>query len=200
MTYTLPALNYSYDALEPYIDAKTMEIHHTKHHQTYIDKLNTAIANTERADKSLVELLQSIDILPSDIKAAVKNHWWGHRNHSFFWKVLVPTGSQPSAALEKAIVASFGSMTTFKERFMVSALSVFGSWWTRLVKDRDELIIKNTSNQDNPLMLGEKAILGIDLREHAYYLKSQNRRSEYVENIWNVINWAQVEENLNSKR
>jgi superoxide dismutase, Fe-Mn family len=200
MTYILPALDYSYDALEPHIDAKTMEIHHAKHHQAYIDKLNAAVGNTDWAEKPLEELLQSIDILPSEIKGAVKNHGGGHWNHSFFWKCLTPGWTTASSHLEKIIKESFGSMDALKDRFFASAMSVFGSGWTWLVKDRDELIIKNTANQDNPLMLGEKAILGIDLWEHAYYLKNQNRRAEYLENIWNVIDRKQVEEHFNAKR
>ena len=200
MAFTLPSLDYAYDALEPYIDAKTMEIHHTKHHQTYVDKLNAAIANTDWADTSMQELLQSVDILPSDIKWAVRNHGGWHWNHSFFWKLLTPDGKPMSSEFEKVIKTSFGSIDAFKEKFTASAIWLFGSWWTWLIKGRDELIIKNTPNQDTPLMLGEKAILGIDIWEHAYYLKCQNRRAEYIENIWHLINWEEVEKNYNSKR
>ncbi len=200
MTFTLPQLTYAYDALEPYIDAQTMEIHHTKHHQTYIDKLNGAVTWTDREDKSIEELLQSIDILPSEIKWAVRNHWWWHWNHAHFWNILAPWGRPMSAEFEKVIKTSFWSVEAFKEKFLASATAVFWSWWTWLVKDRDELIIKNTANQDNPLMLWEKGILWIDVREHAYYLKCQNRRPEYLQNIWNVIKWEQVEKNYSSKR
>lgn len=201
MTFTLPQLSYAYDALEPHIDTQTMEIHHSKHHQTYVDKLNAAVsANADWADKSIEELLQSVDILPSDIKWAVKNHGGGHWNHSFFWKVLTPGGKPMSEAFEKVIKASFGSVESFKEKFIASATAVFGSGWTWVIKEYDELIIKNTANQDNPLMLGEKAIFGIDVWEHAYYLKCQNRRPEYLANIWNVIDWEAVEANYNSKR
>ncbi len=200
MAFTLSALPYAYDALEPHIDAKTMELHYSKHHQTYVDKLNAAIAGTEWEEKSLHELLQSIDILPTAIKGAVRNHGGWHRNHMAFWNMLTPGWSAMSSSFEKAIKDSFGSVESFKEKFIASALAVFGSGWTWLVKDRDELVIKNTPNQDNPLMLGEKAILGIDVWEHAYYLKCQNRRAEYLENIRHVINRAHVEELYNQKR
>ena len=200
MTYILPSLDYSYDALEPYIDAKTMEIHHIKHHQTYVDKLNAALENTEWADTSIEELLQSVDILWQDIKQAVKNHGWGHWNHSFFRKCLTPGWKTPTDECKKVINSSFGSMDILKDRFFASAMTVFGSGWTWLVKDYDNIVIKNTANQDNPLMLGEKALLWIDLREHAYYIKNQNRRAEYLEHIWNVVDWEYVESRWNAKR
>ena len=165
MTYMLSPLAYAYDALEPHIDAQTMEIHHAKHHQTYIDKLNAAIAWTEREEKTLHELIQSIDILPADMKWAVRNHGGWHYNHMMFWNSLTPNGKPMSPEFEKVIKASFGSVEAFKEKFIASALWVFGSGWTWLVKDRDELIIKNTPNQDNPLMLWEKPILGAIARQ-----------------------------------
>ncbi len=199
MTFTLPQLPYAYDALEPYIDAKTMEIHHTKHHQTYVDKLNAAVEGTDYAESSLEELLQSIDILPENIRGAVRNHGGGHWNHSFFWKIMSPEKTAPSEEFKKVIAGSFGGMDALKKLFSDAALGVFGSWRAWVIKKHDDLEIMTTPNQNNPMMLGEKAVLGIDLWEHAYYLKSQNKRAEYIENFWNVINRKQVEENFNSK-
>lgn len=199
MAFTLPELPYAYDALEPHIDAKTMEIHHTKHHQTYIDKLNAALEWTEHAEKTLEELLQSIDILPENIRGAVRNHGGGHWNHSFFWKIMSPEDTQPSDEFKKVIAGSFGGMDAFKKMFTDAALGVFGSGWAWVIKKYDDLEIVTTPNQNNPLMNGDKAVLGIDLWEHAYYLKCQNKRAEYIENFWNIINWSQVEENFNSK-
>lgn len=199
MTYTLPALPYAYDALEPHIDATTMEIHHSKHHQTYIDKLNAALQDTDWADKSLHEIIQSIDILPSNIKTVVRNNAWWHWNHSFFWQCLSPEKTTPTDALQKVINTSFGGMDTLKDKLFASAMGVFGSGWVWIIKEYDELTIKTTPNQDNPLMLGEKAILGIDLWEHAYYLKNQNRRAEYLENVWSVINWDFVSKEFDKK-
>ena len=193
MAFTLPALSYAYDALEPHIDAKTMEIHHTKHHQTYVDKLNAAVAGTEFEEKTLDELLQSIDILPESVRGAVRNHGGGHWNHSFFWKIMTPGGGEMSASLLDMINTSFGSVEDFQKQFAEKAMGVFGSGRAWVIKEYDELSIVTTTNQDNPLMKGQKAILGIDLREHAYYLKSQNRRAEYIENFWKTINWQQVE-------
>jgi len=199
MVFTLPELPYAYDALEPHIDAKTMEIHHTKHHQAYIDKLNAALEGTEHAEKTLAELLQSIDILPEEIRGAVRNHGGGHRNHSFFRKIMTPEKTAPSEAFMKVIAGSFGGMDACKKTFADAAMGVFGSGRARIIKKYDDLEIVTTPNQNNPLMNGDKAVLGIDLREHAYYLKSQNKRAEYIENFWNVINRSQVEENFNSK-
>lgn len=197
--FTLPELPYAYDALEPHIDAKTMEIHHTKHHQAYIDKLNTALEGTEFAEKPLEELLQSIDILPESIRGAVRNHGGGHWNHSFFWKIMSPEKTEPSEEFKKVIAGSFWGMDAFKKTFADAALGVFGSWRAWVIKKYDDLEIVTTPNQNNPLMQGEKAVLGIDLWEHAYYLKCQNKRAEYIENFWNIVNRAQVEENFNSK-
>ena len=199
MTFTLPDLPYAYDALEPHIDAKTMEIHHTKHHQTYIDKLNAALEWSEHAEKSFEELLQSIDVLPEQLRGAVRNHGWGHRNHSFFRNIMSPEKTEPSDAFKKVIAGSFGWMDAFKKMFTEAALGVFGSWRARVIKKYDDLEIVTTPNQNNPLMSGDKAVLGIDLWEHAYYLKSQNRRAEYIENFRNVINRKQVEENFHGK-
>lgn len=193
MVFTLPTLSYAYDALEPHIDAKTMEIHHTKHHQTYVDKLNAALAGTEFEEKTLDELLQSIDILPETVRGAVRNHGGGHRNHSFFRKIMTPGGGEMSDNLLTMINSSFGSVEDFQKQFAEKAMGVFGSGRARVIKEYDDLSIVTTPNQDNPLMKGQKAILGIDLWEHAYYLKSQNRRAEYIENFWKTINREQVE-------
>lgn len=195
--FTLPPLPYAYDALEPYIDAQTMEIHHTKHHQAYIDKLNAAVAWTEWEERPLDELLQSLPLLPDTLKSAARNHGWGHRNHSLFWQLMTPGGSQPSDTMLKAINDNFGSFDWFKEQFNASATANFGSGRTWLVKEHDELKIVNTPNQNNPLMDHSKAILGIDVREHAYYLKYQNRRAEYLTNRRHIVNRAKVEELYN---
>lgn len=195
--FTLPTLPYAYDALEPHIDWQTMEIHHSKHHQAYIDKLNAAITGTEWEEKPLDELLQTLPLLPDSIKAAVKNNGWWHRNHTFFWQIMTPEGSTPSDTLLKTINDRFGSFDSFKEQFTTAALANFGSGRTRVIKKHDELEIVNTPNQNNPLMDHQKAILGIDLREHAYYLKNQNRRADYINNRWNIINWDKVEELYN---
>jgi len=195
--FTLPTLPYAYDALEPYIDAQTMEIHHSKHHQSYVDKLNAAITGTEWEEKPLDELLQTLPLLPDSIKSAVKNHGGWHRNHTFFWQIMTPGGSAPSDTLLKTINENFWSFDSFKEQFTTAALANFGSGRTRVVKKHDELTIINTPNQNNPLMDHQKAILGIDLREHAYYLKNQNRRPEYIQSRRNVIDWNNVEELYN---
>ncbi len=199
MTYTLPELGYTYNALEPHIDATTMEIHHSKHHQTYIDKLSAALKDTDWEDKSLHEIMQSIDILPADIKTAVRNNAGGHWNHTFFWQCLSPETTTLSWQLQQAINNSFWSLENLKEKLFASAMTVFGSGWVWIIKEYDELTIKTTPNQDNPLMLGEKAILGIDVWEHAYYLKNQNRRAEYLEHVRQVINWDFVAKEFDKK-
>lgn len=195
--FTLPPLPYTYDALEPYIDAQTMEIHHSKHHQAYVDKLNGAVVGTEWEEKPLDELLQSLPLLPDNIKTVVKNHGWGHRNHTFFWNIMIPGWSTPSDNFMQIINKNFGSFDSFKEQFATAALANFGSGRTRLIKKHDDLEIVNTPNQNNPLMDYNKAILGIDVREHAYYLKYQNRRAEYLTNRRSVVNWNKVEELYN---
>jgi len=195
--FTLPEISYTYDALEPYIDAQTMEIHHSKHHQWYVDKLNAAIKDSEWEEKPLEELLQSLALLPKDIKTAVQNNGWWHRNHTFFWQIMTPGWSQPSTAMLDIIKQNFWSFDAFKEQFAAAALANFGSGRTRVVKKHDELSIVNTPNQNNPLMDYDKAILGIDLREHAYYLKHQNRRPEYITNRRNIVDWNKVEELYN---
>ncbi len=196
MAHTLPKLNYSYDALEPHIDAKTMEIHHTKHHQTYVDKLNTALeAHQELQQKAVEELLKNLNSVPESIRTAVRNHGGGHANHALFWKTLKKDTPINGQILEE-INKKFGSFDKFKEEFTKSALAVFGSGWTWLALNNKELEIINTPNQDSPLSQGKTPLLGIDVWEHAYYLKYQNKRPDYVGAFFNIINWNQVNENL----
>jgi Fe-Mn family superoxide dismutase len=198
MSFQLPQLPYAYDALEPIIDARTMEIHHTKHHQAYVDNLNKAIAGTDAESLSLEQICGFV----STHSMAVRNNAGGHRNHSFFWTLLTPVGSSKmSAALEKRFIETFGSVEEFKVQFGQAALSRFGSGRAWLVKTPDgKLVITSTPNQDNPLMdLAEvkgTPLLGLDVREHAYYLNYQNRRAEYVEKFWDIVNWDVVEKKL----
>jgi Fe-Mn family superoxide dismutase len=205
MKYELPKLPYAYDALEPYIDARTMEIHYTKHHQTYVTKLNEALdKHPEIADKPLEELLTNPDAVPEDIRTAVRNHGGGHWNHSFFWTVLGPNmpniGKEPDDGVANAITSAFGSFAAFKEEFAKSAAGVFGSGWAWLVIDENgKLAVTSTPNQDSPLTKHQKPLLCVDVWEHAYYLKYQNRRPEYIDNWWNVVNWDEVNRNFNGK-
>ncbi len=193
MPHTLPQLPYTYAALEPHIDARTMEIHHTKHHQTYIDKLNAAIAGTEFADLPVEELLRRFNDVPEDKKTAVKNHGGGHANHSLFWTILAPAGGPaPEGEFEKALIETFGSVQDFKVQFSEKATTLFGSGWTWLVVDNGKLSIETTPNQESPLMQGKTPILGLDVWEHAYYLHYQNRRPDYVAAFWSVVNWSEV--------
>lgn len=197
--FELPNLTYSYDALEPYIDKTTMEIHHTKHHQTYVNNLNKAIEGTELENKPLEEIFSMI----SKLSPAVRNNGGGHWNHDLFWKLMTPGGpSQPEGKLLDKIISSFGSFDDFKKKFTETALGRFGSGWAWLVKSNDSLIISSTPNQDNPLMdvaeVKGNPILALDVWEHAYYLKYQNRRADYIDNWWNVVNWNIVA-NLYSK-
>lgn len=194
--HTLPTLPYNYDALEPVIDAETMKLHHTKHHQTYIDKLNAALeAYPELASKSVEELIGNLETVPEAIKKAVQNHGGGHANHSLFWTLLAPAGttSYEGSSAGKLIDATFGNLDEFKKQFTENALSLFGSGWVWLVKDASgQTVITKYPNQDSPLMTGAKPLLGLDVWEHAYYLKYQNRRAEYVENWFKIINWQTV--------
>jgi Fe-Mn family superoxide dismutase len=197
MAFTLPALPYAHDALEPHIDALTMQIHHGKHHQAYVDNLNKAIAGTPHENKSLEELVAAA----GTISPAVRNNGGGHWNHSFFWELLAPkAGGAPTGALADAINDVFGSFDSFKEKFNTAGATRFGSGWAWLIINNGTLQITSTPNQDNPLMdvaeVKGTPILGIDVWEHAYYLKYQNRRPEYMTNIWNVINWNKVAENF----
>ncbi len=193
--HTLPKLPYAYDALEPHIDAKTMEIHHTKHHQTYVDKLNAALEkHPDLMSKSVEELLRDISKVPVEIKTAVRNHGGGHANHSLFWTILSPKKTEVSVELKKTLTDTFGSVEKIQELFTAAATTHFGSGWTWLVLTADKkLEIKTTSNQNSPLMDGQTPVLGLDVWEHAYYLKYQNRRPEYVAAFWNLVNWAEVE-------
>lgn len=195
--FTLPNLPYAYDALEPYIDAQTMELHHTKHHQTYVDKLNSAIDGTDWVDKPIEDILQNIDSLAEDKRTAVRNNGGGYYNHSFFWKIMAPdAGGEPSGELAKLITTSFGSFNDFKTQFGDAAVARFGSGWAWLVREGEGLKITSTPNQDSPIMEGKTPLLGLDVWEHAYYLKYQNRRPEYIENWWNTVNWPAVEQGL----
>ncbi len=195
MAHELPALPYPYDALEPYIDARTMEIHHTKHHQGYVNKLNAALEkHPELAGVALEDLLRNIASVPEDIRTAVRNNGGGHANHSLFWTVMSPNGGgAPSGELAAAISEAFGSFEAFKEAFSTAAAIRFGSGWAWLVVDGfGNLKVYSTPNQDSPYMDGFTPILGLDVWEHAYYLKYQNRRPEYIQNWWNVVNWEEV--------
>ena len=194
MPFTLPPLPYSNDALEPHIDARTMEIHHDKHHQAYVNNLNAAIEKApELANKSLDDLMRSINSVPEAVRTAVRNNGGGHWNHSMFWEIMGPKkGGEPSGKLADAIKSSFGDFSKFKEQFAAAAAGRFGSGWAWLVKDGGKLAITSTPNQDNPLMDGKTPILGLDVWEHAYYLKYQNKRPDYVTAWWNVVNWDAV--------
>jgi Fe-Mn family superoxide dismutase len=201
MAFELPKLAYAYDALEPHIDARTMEIHHTKHHNTYITNLNGAIDKTpELAGKSLESLLGDLNAVPEGVRMVVRNHGGGTFNHSLFWEVMGPNaGGAPKGELAKAIDASFTSFDAFKVEFEKAATTRFGSGWAWLVKKDSGLAVVSTANQDNPLSDGLTPIMGIDVWEHAYYLKYQNRRPEYITAFWNVINWDAVAERYSVK-
>jgi len=197
--FTLKPLPYAFDALTPYVDALTMEIHHDRHHQAYVDNLNNALAKyPEFYEKSLEEILTNLDSVPTDIRQAVINNAGGAYNHDFFWNIMSEKhNQQPSGALLAAIEKTFGSVDTFKEQFAAAAATRFGSGWAWLVKDANgELKVMSTANQDNPISEGYKLILGLDVWEHAYYLNYQNKRPAYVQNWWNVVNWKQAEENF----
>lgn len=194
MTYSLPQLPYEYDALEPHIDKETMNIHHTKHHNTYVTNLNNALEGQEAlAAKSLEDLLADIDSVPESIRTAVRNNGGGHANHTLFWDILSPNGGgQPEGELADALTAKFGSFENFKEEFAKAATTRFGSGWAWLTVKDGELELSSTANQDSPLMEGKTPILGLDVWEHAYYLNYQNRRPEYINSFWNVVNWDEV--------
>ncbi len=203
MAFTLPPLPYAYDALEPSIDKMTMEIHHTKHHQAYVTNLNKALESApDLAGKSLEQLLaNNLAAVPEAIRTAVRNNGGGHWNHTLFWEIMGPhKGGAPVGNLAKAINAKFGSFEAFKEKFNAAAISRFGSGWAWLLRTADGGVdIVSSPNQDNPLMEGKYAVIGLDVWEHAYYLKYQNRRPEYVTNWWNVVNWDKAEERFNAK-
>ncbi|MDB5231840.1 MAG: superoxide dismutase [Chitinophagaceae bacterium] len=200
MAFTLPALPYAFDALEPHIDAQTMQIHHDKHHQAYVDNLNKALAGTEHENKSLEEIVAKA----GSISPAVRNNGGGHWNHSFFWEILGPNGGQPSGELADAINSTFGSLDGLKEKVNAAGTTRFGSGWAWLIVKDGKLEVTSTPNQDNPLMevaeVKGTPILGIDVWEHAYYLKYQNKRPDYLKEIWNVINWNKVAEHYSKAK
>ena len=195
MAFELPKLKYEYNALEPYIDAKTMEIHHTKHHQAYIDKLNGAVKGTKFEKMKVNEILKKINDVPENIRTAVRNHGGGHSNHTLFWQIMAPNaGGESSGAVGDAIAEAFGSFAKFKEDFTNAGLNRFGSGWAWLALNKGKLEVYSTANQDSPLMEGKTPILGLDVWEHAYYLKYQNKRPDYVAAWWNVVDWDKVNE------
>lgn len=196
MAFTLPTLPYAYDALEPHIDARTMEIHHTKHHQGYVNNANAALEGHPMASKSVEEVLQNLDSVPAEKKQAIINNAGGHANHSLFWTILGPNaGGNPTGDLATAIDSTFGSFDAFKEKFAAAAATRFGSGWAWLVVTKNGgLEVTSTPNQDSPLMNGQTPILGLDVWEHAYYLNYQNRRPDYVKSFWNLVNWSKVAE------
>ena len=193
MAYSLPELPYAYEALEPHIDSQTMQIHHTKHHQAYITKVNDAIAGTDLESKSIEDLVSDLNAVPENIRNVVRNNGGGHANHSLFWTVLSPNGGgNPEGELMAAIDSDLGGFDKFKEAFSGAAATRFGSGWAWLSVDGGKLLVESSPNQDSPLMEGRTPILGLDVWEHAYYLKYQNRRPDYVAAFFNVINWQEV--------
>jgi len=203
MAHSLPPLPYAFDALEPHIDAKTMEIHHGKHHQAYVNNLNAALEKApELQNKSLDDLLKNLNSVPEAVRTAVRNNGGGHWNHTMFWQIMGPgAGGNPSGAIGEAITKSFGGFDKFKEQLNAAATSRFGSGWAWLIVERGGgLKIESTPNQDNPLMDGKTAIMGIDVWEHAYYLKYQNRRPDYLAAWWNVANWKEIGKRFEAAR
>ena len=192
MPFALPKLPFSFDALEPHISARTMEVHYTKHHQTYCDKANAALAGTGWETKPIEEVLQNLEQIPEEKRNAVRNHGGGFLNHSIFWTLLTPEKMEPSGKLKEALVAAFGSVQDFQEKFSEAATNLFGSGWTWLVKDAAGLSIINLPNQESPVSLGKTPLLALDLWEHAYYLDRQNRRPEYIAAFWNIVNWKEA--------
>jgi Fe-Mn family superoxide dismutase len=193
MPYEVPALPYDYSALEPHIDEQTMRTHHDKHHQAYVDKANAALEGTEWADKPVEEVLQNLDKLPDDKRTAVRNNGGGHANHTFFWQIMSPDGGgEPSGDLASAIDAAFGGFGDFKSKFAAAGVNRFGSGWAWLVHDGSGVAVVSTANQDTPISDGQTPLLGVDVWEHAYYLKYQNKRPDYIEAWWNVVNWDEV--------
>jgi Fe-Mn family superoxide dismutase len=195
MAFTLPPLPYDFAALEPHIDARTMEIHHGKHHQTYVNNLNAAIEKApELAKKSLDDLLRNVSTLPEAVRTPIRNNGGGHWNHSMFWQIMAPkAGGEPGGKLGQAIKSTFGDFAKFREQLSAAGVGRFGSGWAWLINTGGKLSITSTPNQDNPLMDGQKAIMGLDVWEHAYYLKYQNRRPDYIQAWWNVVNWTEIE-------
>ena len=201
MPYEVPPLPYDYNALEPHIDEQTMRLHHDKHHQTYVDKANAALEGTEWADRPVEDVLQNLDRLPDDKRTVVRNNGGGHYNHTLFWQWMSPSGGgEPSGELADAIESAFGGFDAFKEQLSTAATNHFGSGWGWLVWDGSSLSVTTTPNQDAPIMQGQTPILGIDVWEHSYYLKYQNRRPEYIQAWWNVVNWDKVAERFAGAR
>ncbi len=199
MANELPDLPYDYAALEPHIDEQTMRLHHDKHHGTYVTNLNKALEGTEWADKPIEEILANLDAIPEDRRTAVRNNGGGHANHTMFWEIMGPGGGgEPSGALADAIASAFGSLDGLKEKVNAAGVARFGSGWAWVVKDGGSLTVTSTPNQDTPLMDGASPILGVDVWEHAYYLKYQNRRPEYLAAWWNVVNWDAVAKRFES--
>ena len=198
MAHTLPPLPYAPDALEPHIDKQTMEIHHGKHHQAYVNNLNAALEKHPGLQSKAVEdLLRDINTVPEDIRTAVRNNGGGHANHAMFWQVMGPNaGGQPTGAIADAINSSFGGFDAFKEQFTKAGVGRFGSGWAWVIDQSGTLVIESSANQDSPLMEGRKVVFGIDVWEHAYYLKYQNRRPDYINAWWNVVNWNEVNKRL----
>lgn len=195
MTFTVPPLPYAYDALEPHVDEATMHLHHDKHHQAYVDKANAALEGTEFANKSIEEILKRLDDLPENIRTAVRNNGGGHYNHTLFWDFMQPGGGgEPTGKLAQAIDEEFGSFAEFQAKLKDAAVNRFGSGWAWLVYDGSKLEVVSTANQDSPISDGKTPLLGIDVWEHAYYLKYQNRRPDYVDAWWNTVNWETVAE------
>jgi Fe-Mn family superoxide dismutase len=199
MAYEVPALPYPYDALEPHIDAQTMTIHHDKHHQAYVDKVNAALEGTEHADKPIEEIVANLDAIPEDKRGPVRNNGGGHYNHTLFWESMSPDGGgAPDGDLGAAIDSAFGSFDEFKEKFEAAGVGQFGSGWAWLVLDGGSLAITSTPNQDNPLSAGKTPLLGNDVWEHAYYLTYKNARPAYLKAWWNTVNWTKVAERYSS--
>jgi Fe-Mn family superoxide dismutase len=197
MAYSVPDLPYAYDALEPHIDEATMKVHHDKHHQAYVDKANAALEGTEWADKDVEEVLKNLSSLPDDKQGPVRNNAGGHYNHSLFWQMLSPDGGgEPGGELGSAIAEKFGSFDDFKSQFKEAGIGQFGSGWAWLVHDGSGLAVAKTPNQDSPISSGQTPLLGCDVWEHAYYLKYQNKRPDYIDAFWNVVNWDYVAQRL----
>jgi Fe-Mn family superoxide dismutase len=199
MAYSVPPLPYGYSALEPHIDTLTMEIHHDKHHQAYVDKVNAALAGTPLADASIADVLRDLSRVPDDTRAAVRNNGGGHYNHTLFWESMSPSGGgAPSGALGDAIASAFGSFSDFQAKLKEAGVNQFGSGWSWLVHDGSGLAVVGTPNQDNPISSGSTPLLGVDVWEHAYYLKYQNKRPDYIDAWWNTVDWGTVAERFSA--
>jgi Fe-Mn family superoxide dismutase len=199
MPYEVPALPYDYDALEPHIDEATMRVHHDKHHQAYVDKVNAALEGTPLADKPIEDVIADLSQVPEDKRTAVRNNGGGHLNHTFFWQIMSPDGGgEPQGALADAINSTFGSFDEFKAQFKDAGVNRFGSGWSWLVHDGSGLAVVSTANQDNPISDGQTPLLGVDVWEHAYYLKYQNKRPDYIDAWWNTVDWGKVGERYES--